>query len=408
MPPDDAIVKPEDRLLFEYVFSEFYNRKAHRFDMRLIRKFRAGWGGYIISPSLREAILALGACYVNSTFFFERKEKYMQNCRHSLMTLDAADLSSADLLASTILWSIAPTENERKIHRNGSALILGLLNSSNRNQHQSQEIFAPFRPVFMHMVFVFGRAHSFDALQDDQLPAQYLRLKPSMIDYRCSLEALDYSIYSSWYTSEDELREMLYLLKRRFVTEIVGKKVHDGLQSWIKERKYGWRHFQQHFQGTFDLPSTTTQLQHDEATVWCYNWGSLTSLSLSLLFVLLESQSLQESIASPEATGAGLWLVQYIFTSEGYWRQCPRFYMSFTDHLLFIGGATLHAKEYSLSNVQLRILVDISLVSKEIIEFFVRSGRTEMAEEMSQYWESSDLTCLLRVVDQLVQLWPWY
>jgi len=410
MPPDDAIVKPEDRLLFEYVFSEFYNRKAHRFDVRLLWKFRVGWGGYIISPSLREAILALGACYVNSTFFFERKEMYLQNCRYSLMTMDAADLSSADLLASTILASIAPTENERKVHGNGSALILGLLNSSNRNQHQSQEIFAPFRPVFMHMVFVIGKALSLDALQDDQFYAQYLRLMPSIIDYNRSLEALDYRINSpaAGYNLNNELLMMLYLLKRRLITEIVGKKVHKGLQSWIKERKYGWHHFQQRSRGYFDYPSTIAQLQPDEETIGLYNWSSLTSLSLSLLFVLLESQSVQESIASPEATGAGLKLVQYIFTSEGYWRQCPRFYISFIDCLLFIGRATLHAKEYSLSNVQLRILVDISLVSKEIIEFFVRSGRTEMAEEMSQYWESSDLTCLLRVVDQLVQLWPWY
>jgi len=152
---------------------------------------------------------------------------------------------------------------------------------------------------------------------------------------------------------------MFYLLKRRLVTEIVGKKVRKGLHSWIKEREYGWHHFQERFQGYFDCPSTTAQLQHDTISIWRHNWVHLSSLFLSLLFVLLESQSLQESITRPEATGAGLKLVQYIFTSEGYWRQCPRFYISFIDCLLFIGGATLHAKEYSLSNVQLYILADI-------------------------------------------------
>ena len=404
MPPDDAIIEPEDRFLFEYVFSEeFYNKLGGYPVLRLLRKFRAGWGGYIISPSLREAILAVGAFYLNSTLLFERKEKHLQNCRNSLMRMDDAGLSNVDLLTSMTLSWIASTENERKVHHDGIAVMVALLNSRSRNQHQNQDIFATFRPLFT--IAAIGRADSLDALQDDQFHAQYLRLMPSIIDHNCILEALDYGSVSPSYTLYDELCIMSYLLKRRLITEISGEKLHEGLQSWIKEQKYGWHHFQQRFQGDFDCPSTTTQLRHDEATIWRYNWSFLAYLSLSLLFVLLESQSLQESIASPEATGAGLKLVQYIFSLEGYWRQCAPAYIFFIDGLLFLGGATLQAKEYSLSNVQLYILADICLVSKEIINFFVLSGRTDMAEEMSQYWESSDLTCLLRVVDQLSRLW---
>jgi hypothetical protein len=40
----------------------------------------------------------------------------------------------------------------------------------------------------------------------------------------------------------------------------------------------------------------------------------------------------------------------------------------------------------------------------EILNYFIRNGRPEMAEEMNEFWESADLTGVYRALDPFSQI----
>jgi hypothetical protein len=84
--PDNAIINPEDSLLFQYAYSDkVHNVRKGMNQLRLIRKFRAGYGGYIPSAWLRHAILALAARYLPSAEFRTQRIQHVQKASSTLM-----------------------------------------------------------------------------------------------------------------------------------------------------------------------------------------------------------------------------------------------------------------------------------------------------------------------------------
>jgi hypothetical protein len=347
MPPDDAIVKSEDRFFFEYVFSEDYlSRNEYWYCLRLIRKFRAGWGGYIISPSLREAVLALGALELDSASYVESVEEHWHNCRQILMRAEATNLSDADVLAAAILSRMASTENERRIHANGISVMLGLLNSSTRGEHQSQGQFALFRPLYSDFLVDCWLSRVF-GYSDDLIETRLVQQAPSLIDYCSVFAALGYGrtvVENLLYALGREFRTMFGLLSMRLMNGMGRGKLSDAVLAWIKQRKKELKLFQLRFEKTIGHP-IAIELEHDKELLREHVQGSCTCLCLSLLYLLLETDSFQNSLFSPEGTTAGLKALKYIFAIERLLEHNPSIlYPPFVNALLFLGGQ-LHNQE---------------------------------------------------------------
>ena len=153
--PDDAIVEPQDGTLFQYVYSEeYYDLQGKWTVLQLLRKFRAGYGGTIPCPSLRHAILALGADDIPLTGYRAKKFEHKQKAFRALMSKTTETVDDGDLFATFILLIISnhgPTHNEETIHRDGLLSILNILYSRTREGFS----FEYFRPYFVECLFPF-------------------------------------------------------------------------------------------------------------------------------------------------------------------------------------------------------------------------------------------------------------
>ena len=128
--PDDAIVASEDRLLFQYAFSdELFEDKSSWTLLRLLHKFAAGYGGTLSSASLRYAVLALAAHKLPVAQFGEQEKKHTQSAIAVLKKKTVSTVDDSDLLATLILSNTVPTRSEHLIHRNGMLACLNVLQS---------------------------------------------------------------------------------------------------------------------------------------------------------------------------------------------------------------------------------------------------------------------------------------
>ena len=152
--PDDAIIKPEDGILFEYIYSDdFFDEYSVWVVVRLLRLFRAGYGGTIPSLSLRHAILAFAAYVIPSAAACESTViEHKSKAFRALISKTAQSIDDADLFATCLLSSISmESDDEDATHIQGMLSILNILYSSTRRS-MAQDIFACFRPIFVYAV----------------------------------------------------------------------------------------------------------------------------------------------------------------------------------------------------------------------------------------------------------------
>ena len=127
-----------------------------------MRKFVAGYGGTLSSPSLRHAILALAAHKLPNEQFGEQEKKHTQSAIAVLRKKSINTVDDSDLLATLILSNTAPTRNEHLIHRNGMLACLNILLSKRTGVVSG--IVACFRPLFVEYLFP-GAIRSLDSIK---------------------------------------------------------------------------------------------------------------------------------------------------------------------------------------------------------------------------------------------------
>ena len=147
--PDDCKVDPEDSLAYHYAFSDdYFQSTKFTFDVRLLRMFRAGFGGFIPSASLRHAILAEVYQHIDDS---TRSRTHRQKVLAALRKLNLTTVGDGDLMAVYLLAFSPGFGDESVTHQNGIAAILNSLYSKERLLCQTSD-FIRLRPIFTSYV----------------------------------------------------------------------------------------------------------------------------------------------------------------------------------------------------------------------------------------------------------------
>ena len=321
-PPDDAIVKPEDRLLFQYAYSdELFQDKSSWTLLRLMRKFIAGYGGTLSSPSLRHAILALAAHKLPAAQFGEQETKHTQNAIIALRKKTVNTVDDSDLLATLILSNTARTRNEHLIHRNGMLACLNILLSTRTVVRQ--EIVACFRPLFVEYLFpggirsldsIKGCAQSFNLVAfsvptwDDRLRGMTEVLQNSATSPLVPRLGTTVSVlrWACW-----DMVNALVLAHDR--EEKQGTDC-DACLGWMTSK---WRNDLQQAECIQLLTVTEEMLKNDTVAWQDDRCLPITYyLAARLLFLLIENISILDGLRTAEAISTAWKLASFIRTTE--------------------------------------------------------------------------------------------
>jgi len=159
--PDDCKVNGEDGMMYQYALSGSPESKYDGFSyfaMKLWRKFRAGYGGFIPCASLRHAILAAAYVQMSSVYGESKIIEHHSKAFAALRKLTPETLDDGDLLATYILYA-----NSRSMYwmREESEHLKGLLTLSNHLDSKDRGLgvvdqFAVLRPIISLIVVCRG------------------------------------------------------------------------------------------------------------------------------------------------------------------------------------------------------------------------------------------------------------
>ena len=155
--PDDCKVNGEDGMMYQYAFSGYSQSHcsgASRLAMKLWRKFRAGYGGFIPCASLRHAILAAAYLQMSSVYGESKIIQHHNKAFAALRKLTPQTLDDGDLLATFILYVNSRSMDwmrEELEHLKGLVNLSNHLNSKDRESGVVGE-FAVLRPMISLVV----------------------------------------------------------------------------------------------------------------------------------------------------------------------------------------------------------------------------------------------------------------
>lgn len=155
--PDDCKVNGEDGMMYQYALSGSPESKYDGFSylaMKLWRKFRAGYGGFIPCASLRHAILAASYVQMSSVYGESKIIQHHSKAFAALRKLTPETLDDGDLLATYILYANSRSMycmREESEHLKGLVALSNHLNSKDRESGVVGE-FAVLRPMISLVV----------------------------------------------------------------------------------------------------------------------------------------------------------------------------------------------------------------------------------------------------------------
>jgi hypothetical protein len=359
--PDDATMDPESGLLFQYAYSEEFNEQHGNWNaVRLIREFRAGYGGFIPCPSLRHAIIAMAASYLPPVQFQKHFLAHIKQASHALTKVDVGKIEGGDLLAAAIL-SYLCDETESRIHYDEMCSILDHLSSPRAEKGHTLDIFTYFRPIFSQWM-IYRWFWSLDEFKSRApLYSMVLAQLPTFAEVMQSSRRLygyvPFGESKSIMSVVEVANALLFGVRQMLISlQLARAKEQEQTTEWdmyLNSMRAKWKE-------CYGSPECLEIHRICEAALeksdfsWVDNQFvsvcCVLYLLIRLLLHLLDGNTILEALCAPETVSTARKLITFMDISESVLRACcSPAYSSMFRGILFLGGSVLPMSRSTMS-----------------------------------------------------------